>query len=252
MSTHAVARESRSTQTVLLLGATGRTGGRVLRQLLDRDVTVRAIVRSSARLPEEVIGHPNLSVIEADPLALVAEEWRSHLEGCGTVISCLGHTTTVRGIFGPPYDIVTPVVMRLAQTIRTMRPSTPVCLVLMSSVSVNRPSKADTRRGGAERLVLSTLCGLVPPARDNQAAADFLASEVGAGDGAVEWVVVRPDTLREGDVTEYRLSDELVTSIFKPAETNMSNVAHFMCRLATDEGAWARWRGCMPVVVNAE
>ena len=34
--------------TVLLLGGTGRTGGRALQQLLARGVSVRAIVRSAA------------------------------------------------------------------------------------------------------------------------------------------------------------------------------------------------------------
>lgn len=38
-----------STQGVLLLGATGRTGSRVLTELLDRGVPVRAIVRSADR-----------------------------------------------------------------------------------------------------------------------------------------------------------------------------------------------------------
>jgi uncharacterized protein YbjT (DUF2867 family) len=33
-------------QTVLLVGGTGRTGQRALRQLLDRGIRVRAIVRS--------------------------------------------------------------------------------------------------------------------------------------------------------------------------------------------------------------
>lgn len=262
MSTTAVAREGRSTaiavgtpmtteKTVLLLGGTGRTGGRVLQQLLERGVAVRAIVRSAARLPEGALGDARLTVVEAEPLELSDEDWRGHLLGCDAVVSCLGHTTTVRGIFGPPHELVAPVVTRIARVVESMQPTEPVRLVVMSSVSVNRPARADARRGTGERLMISALCGLVPPARDNQAAADFLASEVGTGSRAVEWVVVRPDSLREGDVSGYKLSDELVNSIFSPGETNMANVAHFMCELATDEGAWTRWRGQMPVVVNA-
>lgn len=238
-------------KTVLLLGGTGRTGGRVLSQLLDRGVAVRAIVRSAARLPQGVASDPRLSVIEAEPLALTPEDWRGHLEGCDAVISCLGHTVSVRGVLGPPYDLVTESVTRIARVVESMRPDKPVRLVLMSSVSVNRPEKADTRRGAGERLALKAICGIVPPARDNQTAADFLARELGTASAAVEWVVVRPDTLLDGDVSGYELSDELVTSIFKPAETNMANVAHFMCELATDESAWIRWRGHMPVIVNA-
>ena len=85
--------------------------------------------------------------------------------------------------------------------------------------------------------------GLVPPARDNQRAAEFFARQIGADNATVEWVAVRPDTLLDGDVTEYRLHDELVSSIFKPDETNMANVAHFMCELTTDEATWQRWKG---------
>ena len=40
--------------TVLLLGGTGRTGGRVLQQLLGRGVRVRAVVRSAERLAADV------------------------------------------------------------------------------------------------------------------------------------------------------------------------------------------------------
>jgi len=41
-----------------------------------------------------------------------------------------------------------------------------------------------------------------------------------------------------------------VSGIFRPDETNMANVAHFMSELATDESAWERWKGKMPVIVN--
>ncbi len=59
-----------ATRRVLVLGATGRTGGRVVAQLLDRGVAVRAIVRSADRLPEDVAGHPLLEVVEADLLTM--------------------------------------------------------------------------------------------------------------------------------------------------------------------------------------
>ena len=40
-------------------------------------------------------------------------------------------------------------------------------------------------------------------------------------------------------------------SLFRPSQTNMANVAHFMCELATDAEVWAAWRGRLPVIVNA-
>ena len=68
----------------------------------------------------------------------------------------------------------------------------------------------------------------------------------------MQWAVVRPDTLLEGDVSEYALHEGLVSSLFKPDSTNMANVAHFMCELATDPEAWDDWKGKLPVVVNAD
>jgi len=65
-------------------------------------------------------------------------------------------------------------------------------------------------------------------------------------------VTVRPDTLLEGDVSEYALHEDLVSGLFRPRSTNMANVAHFMCEVVTDEDAWNRWRGKLPVIVNAD
>ena len=31
----------------------------------------------------------------------------------------------------------------------------------------------------------------------------------------------------------------------------MANVAHFMCEVVGDEATWDRWRGKLPVIVNA-
>jgi uncharacterized protein YbjT (DUF2867 family) len=238
-------------QTVLLIGGTGRTGRRVLEQLLSRGINVRAIVRSAEKLRAGVAERPGLSVVEADLLALSDEELLRHVRGCDAVLSCLGHTPSLRGIFGPPRDLVCRSVERVYRATRELRPAQPVKLILMSSVSVNRPGGLGTRRGRFERAVVWTLRGLVPPARDNQRAADFLHDVIEAADPYAQWVAVRPDTLKEGDVTEYALHEGLVDSLFRPGETNMANVAHFMCELATDPVVWAAWRGRLPVIVNA-
>ena len=236
---------------VLLVGGTGRTGSRVLAQLLERGVPVRAIVRSASRLPEGVTSNRLLTVVEADLLSMPSEELQRRLDGWDTVISCLGHNLSVKGLFGKPRDLVTRAVSNLAHTVETMHPAEAVRFILMNTVSVNQPAKADTRRGAGERFFLWVLRGVLPPARDNQYAADFFAEQVGASNPSVEWVAVRPDSLLDGDVTEYRLSDELVSSVFKADETNMANVAHFMCELTTNASAWQRWKAKMPVILNA-
>jgi hypothetical protein len=121
----------------------------------------------------------------------------------------------------------------------------------MSSVSVHRPGGLDTRRGPFERALVWTLRGLLPPARDNQRAADFLHERIGPSHPFVEWAVVRPDTLLEGEVSEYTVHDGLVNGLFAPGRTRMANVAHFMCELVTSPQTWAAWRGKAPVIVDA-
>lgn len=237
-------------RTVLLVGGTGRTGGRVLRQLLDRGVAVRAIVRSEGKLPPEIAGRPGLTVIEASLLELDDEALRGHLRGCDAVVSCLGHVMSLKGILGPPRDLVTRAAARLCRGIEALRPPVRVRFILMSSVSVNRPGGRDGCRTRFERAILAALCVVLPPARDNQRAADFLHREIGAANAFVEWVAVRPDTLLDGEVSLYALHEELVDALFKPGHTRMANVAHFMCELATDAGTWAAWRGKMPVITD--
>jgi len=238
-------------QTVLLVGGTGRTGRRALRQLLDRGVGVRAIVRSAGKLPPDVAGNPRLTVIEADLLALPDDELQRHLGGCDAVVSCLGHVLDLQGVFGPPRDLVTRATRRLCRGIEARQPAAPVKFILMSSVSVHRPGGLDARRGSFERALLWMLRGVLPPARDNQRAADFLVEEVGPNDAFVQWVVVRPDTLLEGGVSEYALHEGLVNSLFAPGSTSMANVAHLMCELVTNPKAWADWKSRLPVIVDA-
>jgi nucleoside-diphosphate-sugar epimerase len=234
---------------VLLLGGTGRTGVRVFRELLGREVPVRAVVRSAARLPDAVRDHPLATVVEADLLSFPAEAWRAQLDDCRAVISCLGHTIDLRGVFGPPRDLVERALRHVVEASRAAGCMTPLRVVLMSSVSVHGASERKGWWGRTERAVLAVMRALVPPARDNQRAADLLV-EVAAAEGGVSAVVVRPDTLKEGEATHYEIHDRLLTSLLRPRETRRANVARFMADLATDDETWQRWQGTMPVIVD--
>lgn len=236
--------------TVLVLGGTGRTGSLVLSQLLERGAEVRAVVRSAERLPVGAAMHEALTVVEADLATLSAESLRGLVQGCDAVISCLGHNISLAGLFGPPRDLVTRVTERVCGAIEALQPERPVKFILMSSVSVNQPAGRDARRGRFERGVLALLRGVMPPAKDNQRAADYLCKNVWTASSFVERVVVRPDTLLDGPVTEYSLHDGLVSSLFRPDSTNRANVAHFMCELAGDPEVWRTWALRMPVIVN--
>lgn len=240
-----------SLNTVLLYGGTGRTGGRVLTQLLERGVAVRAVVRDVARLPDGVDGHPLLTTVEADLLSLAPVDLARHLDDCHTVICCLGHTISVRGIFGRPRDLVAQAVHRTVAAVELRRSAAPLRLILLGSVSVNQADHGDTLRRGGERAFLAAVRALQPPAKDNQSVADYLALRVGPDNPVAQWVVVRPDTLKPGAISQYRVSPDIVVSLFRPDHTRMANVAHFMCELATDPDTWATWQGRMPVITDA-
>ncbi len=235
---------------VLLLGGTGRTGRCVLDQLTQRGVSVRAIVRSRDKVPTALRERPGVELVEASLLDLDDEALAQQLRGVDVVISCLGHVLNLRGIFGAPRDLVTRAVARVTAAVRTLGAPRPVRLVLMSSVSVNGPRSVDSRRGAFERAVIALICALTPPARDNQTAADFLREQVGSDDPRLEWVVVRPDALIEGERSAYALHEGLVDGLFSPGQTTMNNIGSFMADLATDDAAWTRWRARLPVIVN--
>jgi nucleoside-diphosphate-sugar epimerase len=238
-------------QTILLVGGTGRTGRRVLEQLLRRGINVRAVVRSPHKLPPGAAEQSNLTVVEADLLSLSDEDLLRQVRSCEAIVSCLGHVPSFKGVFGPPRDLVTRATTRLCRTIETLQPSEPVKFILMSSVSVNHPGGLDTRRGKFEKAFVWILRRLVPPSKDNQQAADFLFGNTGLANPFVQWVVVRPDTLLEGGVSEYTLHAGLVSSLFAPDSTNMANVAHFMAELVTGPRVWEAWQGKLPVIINA-
>jgi hypothetical protein len=238
-------------QTVLLVGGTGRTGQRVLEQLLSRGLSVRVIVRSRQRLPAGTVKDPDLVLVEANLLSLGDEDLQRHIRGCDAVISCLGHIVSVKGVFGPPRDLVTQATRRLCRAIEALQSARPIKLILMSSVSVNHPGGLDTRRGVLEKALVWVIRGVIPPARDNQRAANFLSETIGTNNPFVQWAVVRPDTLLEGDVSAYTLHGGLVSSLLAPGRTNMANVAHLMCELVTNPKAWDEWKGRLPVIINA-
>lgn len=53
-----------------------------------------------------------------------------------------------------------------------------------------------------------------------------------------------------GEVSGYELHEGLVNGLYSPGSTRMANVAHLLCELATDRGAWAAWKGKLPVITD--
>jgi hypothetical protein len=245
--------EMSKTMTILVLGATGATGRLLVEQLLERGHKVKVIARSVEKLPERLRRDIRLSLIEASVLDLGDGEISQHVRGCDAVASCLGHNLTFKGIFGHPRRLVTDATRRFCQAIRADRPETPVKFILMNSAG-NSNRNLDEAISLPQKCVILLLRLLVPPHADNEQAADYLRTMEGTNDDAVEWSIVRPDSLVDEDkVSDYEVHRSPTRSaIFHAGRTSRINVAHFMADLITDRDIWDRWRGEMPVIYNKE
>jgi len=245
--------QGRTEQTVLVVGASGATGRLLLEQLIERGNRVKAVVRSPDRLPGMLRNHPLVSVVHADLLDLDAAQLRRLTEDCDVVASCLGHHVSLRGIFGPPYRLVTKATRRLSEAISSHRREAPARFVLMNSAGIRN---RDLHEGIslAQRLIVGLLRVLIPPHADNESAADYLRVCVSKADQGLEWCIVRPDTLTDASETNgYAVYESPTRSaIFDPGTTSRLNVARFMTDLILDREVWDRWRGQMPVVYDQD
>lgn len=242
-----------SDKMILVVGATGATGRRLVAELLARGHAVRAIVRSTGRLTDEVKRHPRLELIEGELLGIGEADLREAVSGCDAVVSCLGHNVSFRGIFGPPWRLVTRAASRLCAAIEASRPERPVRFVLMCSAAVRNHDLGE-RVSLPHWLVLFLLRLLVPPHADNEQAANYLRKRIARQNPSIEWAVVRPDGLQEGDeVSDYVIHESPTRSvIFDAGQARRVNVAHWIARLATEDAAWREWRYRMPVIYDRE
>jgi len=177
--------------------------------------------------------------------------WPQHVDGCAAVASCLGHNISLRGIYGHPRRLVTDAARRLCQAIEANRPEELVKFVLMNTAG-NSNRDIPEKISFGQKCVVGLIRLLLPPHVDNEKAADYLRTEVGKTDRAIEWAVVRPDTLiDESKVTEYDVySSPIRSAIFNAGLTSRINVAHFMADLITNDDIWNKWKGQMPVIYN--
>ena len=234
---------------VLVVGATGRTGRHVVRELLDEGYEVRVIARSPQKFAEHILEHRNLRLIEGSILNFTDQELAACVRGCEAIVSCLGHVFSLEGIYGAPHLLCSEATRRLCEAVDRNGSRMKTKFVLMNSIGVDHPKKREGR-SWLDRGVLNLLSHTVPVQRDNEMAARYLVLRVGESHPQIQWCVVRPDALIDADVSAYLTEKKPSVGLFSGRPTSRANVAHFMKQLVTDEQTWKEWRFQMPVLSN--
>ena len=239
--------------TTLVVGASGATGRHLVNHLLNLGQKVKVIVRSPGKLPETWKNNEQVSIIEASVLDISEGKMADYIKDCQSVVSCLGHNLTWKGIYGQPRKLVRDTVDLLCRAIKKNAPTEPVKFVLMNTAG-NRNRDLNEPVSPGQRAVIGLLRLLLPPHPDNEKAADYLRVQVGQKEPAMEWVAVRPDSLTDEDqVTPYELhASPTRSALFNPGKTSRINVGHFMVQLLADQDLWTQWKGQMPVIYNKQ
>ncbi|KMT66002.1 NAD(P)-dependent oxidoreductase [Catenovulum maritimum] len=256
--------------TVLILGASGATGSKLVQLLLEQGINVKAVVRSKSDFinsqAKYIQQNNQLSIIQANILAMSNAELTSILQGCQAVVSCLGHNLNFKGLFCQPKRLVTQAIQKVCHAIEQIPGDAPykmpIKLVLMNTTG-NQNHKAGEKVSVSQSLVISLLRLALPPHADNEDAAQYLQTNHAQTQSSnttqqiqtkLEWVVVRPDSLtNDTKVSTYEIYPSPIRSaIFDPGKTSRINAAHFMSQLIRDNTLWQKWRSQMPVIYNAD
>jgi nucleoside-diphosphate-sugar epimerase len=236
-------------KTVLVVGATGATGKHVVHQLLDKGHSVKAVVRNETRMKELLTADASsfgerLLLTEASLLELSDDQIKNLVTGTDAVVSCLGHNMNFKGMWGHPRRLVTDATKRLTDAMKQSCPNSK--FILMGSNGVANPDGNDDPRPGTERTLIWLFRHLIPPQADNEAAASFLYN---LGTHGLEWSVVRPSDLIDGNVSEYTLEAKPRPGLFSPSSpATRANVAHCMVNMIVNDKVWDEWKFKMPVL----
>ncbi|MBM7542112.1 NAD(P)H-binding protein [Amphibacillus cookii] len=235
---------------VIVFGASGATGKQVVRQLMKRQIKTRILIRKKVVLPNDIQENPYIEVVKGNVSELNDSEMKQLLYDCHTIISCLGHNMTLKGMFGNPRYLVFDTLKKITENVGKEQDKK-LKLVLMSTTAYTNDLVQEKNSVG-EKLIFSLLSLILPPHRDNIKAANYLVTEMVEEDERIEWTAVRPDTLVDIEQeSQYDVYESPVRSpIFNAGKTSRINVSHFIVELITDDALWREWKGKTPVIYN--
>ncbi|KAJ3320759.1 hypothetical protein HDV06_005052 [Boothiomyces sp. JEL0866] len=204
---------------IVIIGATGRIGSRVMEKLLPEH-KVTAIVR------KDIPQHPNLTTKSFDDLDSVLSE-------ATVVVSCLGHVPSPKALFEPLF--VTEINKKVGEHPGNFR------FIQLNSGGVNNPHGGDARPF-LDKVIIGGV-GWLTPFRDSIHSALYISSL------KKEWCCVRPVNFIEGE-GEYEVFEHATKTVFAGATAKMGSIADFISKLATDDALWNKWKFKMPMLYD--
>jgi nucleoside-diphosphate-sugar epimerase len=234
----------------LVLGASGATGKLVVQQLVKKNIQVRVVVRESAIIPGQISDDKSIEIIKGNINDFEISKIKDLAKDCDSVICCLGHNISFKGIFGAPRKLVFNTVVKIIEALQSQQLNPK--FILMSTTAYTNTKMGEVNTFG-EKIVFSLLKVLLPPHKDNVLAADQLVYKLGSKTN-IDWVAVRPDSLlNEENVSEYEIHNNKIRSpIFNPGKTSRINVSSFMAELITNDKLWQEWKNKTPVIYNKD
>ena len=236
---------------ILVVGASGKTGRNVVKQLLELGHSVHIIVRTTNNLSKDILKHQRVNIIKASILDIKEEEMVNLVSDSDAIVSCLGHNLSFKGIFGEPKRLCTDATKILCKAIRSTKANSPIKFILMSSVGVKNKEIGE-QRSLFDNIVLTLLRWFIPPHKDNEMALDYLISSIGDSNKYIEWCAIRPDSLIDEEISKFEIIESPITGIFKGRPTARKNVANFITKLIEDNTLWSMWKFKTPVIMNEE
>lgn len=190
---------------ILIVGATGGTGRRLVAQALERGYAVTALVRDPAKL---AVDHPRLTVVAGD--VLDAASVGRAMVGQEAVLSSLGH----KRFFWPTRILSEGTRVLLAEMAahRVQR------LVCVTSLGIG-----DSAWRMGLPYTLFTIPVVLPFYFWDKTRQERLVAASG-----VEWVIVRPGALTDGEKRGVRRSGRRVGSFLWTVRVPRTDVAAFM------------------------
>lgn len=235
---------------VLVLGATGATGRIVVKQLLNRNVSVKAVARKKSNVLNELSNNDLLEIVIGNISEFDLDKNLELINDCDAAVCCLGHNINFKGLFRKPRKLVSDSIKNICNAIGRSK-NDKVKLILMNTAAyMNR--KLQENYSSKDRFVLSLFSLLLPPHKDNVESASYLSAVIGETNSKIEWITVRPDTLiNEEKVSEYEIVESPKRSpVFDAGKTSRINVAHFMVELLLNDDLSNLWKFRMPVIYN--